>query len=416
MKLASKATLAIEGGKPVRKAPLGVMHPGATFYDKEEISAVTEVLKLKSPYRFYGPEFLNVTGRFEKEFAKYLGIRHALAVSSGTAALHTALRAMGIGPGDEVVLPAYGWVSCPSAIVAAGATPVLANVDRSLTLDPEDVRSRITPRTKAIMAVHIRGSPADLDSLASIAKEKGIQLLEDVAQCGGGSFHGKKLGTIGDIATFSFQLNKMITAGEGGMIVSNDDEMYQRAVMFHDCGTPYRGLSEGDIGLRVKPFPGVNYRANEIGSAVLRVQLTKLDKIVAKTRENKGKVLKRISGLPGIRIREDKDPSGEIGVAVVFFVETPEKARKFRDALVAENIRRASGSYPGVVYDKGRDDGHVFPHWRHLVHLEKGDWKKYESSLEIMSRAVHLDISPLDSMEDLEDISEGIKKVAEAIL
>ena len=411
----AKQQLALRGGKPVRRTPLSVVHPGATFYDRKEIVAVDEVLKQKSPYRFYGPKFLNITGKFEKELSRYVGTKKALAVSSGTAALHTALVALGAGPGTEVILPAYGWVSCPSAIVAAGATPVLANVNESLTMDPEDLRKRITPRTKAIMAIHIRGSVCDLDPLFAVAREAGVPLLEDVAQCGGGSYHGRKLGSIGDIGTFSFQLNKMITAGEGGAVVTNNDELWQRAVMFHDCGTPYRGLEEKDLNFTVKPFPGVNYRMTEVASAILRVQLKKMDSIVAKTRKNKARVVKGISKLSGIRLRKENDPEGEVGVALVMFVETPEKARLFRDALLAENIKRPSGAYPGVVYVPGKDDGHVFPHWGHLLSLE-GTGTEYKRSLDLMARAVHLDISPLDTNEDLDDIVEGITKVARAVL
>ncbi len=411
-----KSSLALYGGKPVRKEPLSVMHPGATYYDNEETKAVTEVLRYKSPYRFYGPKFLGITAKFEKEFASYIGTKHALAVSSGTAALHTALVALGVGPGTEVILPTYGWVSCPAAIVAAGGTPVLANVDDSLTMDPTDVKKRITSRTKAIMAVHIRGSVCDLDVLTKVARESGVPLLEDAAQCGGGSYHGKKVGSIGDIATFSFQLNKMITAGEGGAIVTNDAVYFQRALMFHDAGTPYRGLSEKGLKLKVRPFPGVNYRANELASAILRVQLRKMDSIVAKTRKNKQRVVKGISKVKGINLRRENDPAGEVGVALIFFVETPEKAKLFRDALMAENVRRPSGAYPGLVYEPGKDDGHVFLHWGHLIGGLEVMAPEYKKSLELMGRAVHLDISPMDSNEDLEDIAGGITKVAEAIL
>lgn len=411
-----KSSLALYGGRPVRTQPLSVMHPGATYYDNEEIKAVTEVLRYKSPYRFYGPRFLGITAKFEREFASYVGTRYALAVSSGTAALHTALISLGVGPGTEVILPTYGWVSCPAAIVAAGGTPVLANVDESLTLDSADVKKRMTSRTKAIMAVHIRGSVCDLDGLSRVAKESGVALLEDAAQCGGGSYHGRKLGSIGDVATFSFQLNKMITAGEGGAITTDDEGFYQRALMFHDAGTPYRGLSEEGLKLKVRPFPGVNYRANELASAILRVQLRKMNSIVAKTRKNKRRVVKGISKVKGIKLRRENDPAGEVGVALIFFVETPEKARLFRDALMVENVRRPSGAYPGLVYEPGKNDGHVYTHWGHLIGGLEEVAPVYKKSLDLMGRAVHLDISPMDSNEDLDDITTGITKVAEALL
>ncbi len=392
------------------------MHPGATFFDNAEVNAVLEVLKAQSPYRFYGPNFLNITGKFEVEFKRYVGTTYALAVTSGTAALHTALRGLGIGPGDEVIIPTYSWVACPSAVVATGATPVLANVDESLTLDPDDVERRITNRTKAIMAVHIRGVPCDLDQIAKIAKRYQVDLLEDVAQCGGGSYHGKKLGSIGDIGTFSFQLNKMISAGEGGAVVTNDQTTYERCLMFHDTGTPYRGLEEKELRYSIRPFPGLNYRANEISSAILRVQLTKMDTIIRKIRETKSKIKSGISDIPGLKFRKIPDPEGEVAVGLVFFTESKEKATLFKDALMAENIRTPSGSYPGVVYEPGRNDGHVFMHWGHLLPGIERVSAQYQQTLDLLSRAVHIDISPLDGEQEIRDIIEGIRKVSTAIL
>jgi 8-amino-3,8-dideoxy-alpha-D-manno-octulosonate transaminase len=415
--MVSKNSLALHGGKPVRDSPLPVMHPGATYFDDEEVNAVLQVLRAQSPYRFYGPHFLNITGKFEDEFRKYVGVKYALAVSSGTAALHTALVGLGVGKGDEVILPTYGWISCPSAIVAAQGTPVLANIDNSLTLDPKDVEKRITKRTKVIMAVHIRGTPCDLDPLKKIAKKHDVLLLEDVAQCGGGSYHGRKLGSIGDAGSFSFQLNKMISAGEGGATVTNDHEIYERMLMFHDVGTPFRGGDEKDFKLEIEPFPGVNYRQNEMSSAVLRAQLKKMDKILAKIRSNKAKIKEGISGISGIEFRRQPDPEGEIGVGLVFFVETPKKAILFRDALIAENIITPSGSYPGVMYDPKRNDGHVFMAWGHLVpRVKKLAKKKLKPSLDLLSRAVHIDVSPLDTDQDLNDIIEAVKKVASVVL
>ncbi|HZW55368.1 MAG TPA: DegT/DnrJ/EryC1/StrS family aminotransferase [Nitrososphaerales archaeon] len=408
--------MALYGGKPVREKPLPVMHPGATFFDNAEVNAVLEVLKAQSPYRFYGPNFLNITGKFEVEFKRYVGTTYALAVTSGTAALHTALRGLGIGPGDEVIIPTYSWVACPSAVVATGATPVLANVDESLTLDPDDVERRITNRTKAIMAVHIRGVPCDLDQIAKIAKRYQVDLLEDVAQCGGGSYHGKKLGSIGDIGTFSFQLNKMISAGEGGAVVTNDQTTYERCLMFHDTGTPYRGLEEKELRYSIRPFPGLNYRANEISSAILRVQLTKMDTIIRKIRETKSKIKSGISDIPGLKFRKIPDPEGEVAVGLVFFTESKEKATLFKDALMAENIRTPSGSYPGVVYEPGRNDGHVFMHWGHLLPGIERVSAQYQQTLDLLSRAVHIDISPLDGEQEISDIIEGIRKVSTAIL
>jgi 8-amino-3,8-dideoxy-alpha-D-manno-octulosonate transaminase len=414
--LVSRNSLALYGGKPVRDKPLPVMHPGATYFDDGEINSVLQVLKAQSPYRFYGPNFLNITGKFEDEFRHYVGTSYALAVTSGTAALHTGLVGLGVGPDDEVIIPTYAWVACPSAVVACGATPVLSNVDESLTLDPDDVERRVTNKTKAIMAVHIRGVPCDLDHLSKIAERFQIHLFEDVAQCGGGSYRGKKLGSIGEVSSFSFQLNKMISAGEGGAVATNDQSIYERALMFHDTGTPYRGLEEKELRFSIKPFPGLNYRANEISSAILRVQLSKMDLIIKKIRETKAKIKKGISDISGIKFRKLPDPDGEVGVGLVFFTESREKAVQFKDALLAENIRTPSGSYPGVVYEPGRQDGHVFMHWAHLLPGIERVSSQYSQTLDLLSRAVHIDISPLDGEQEVNDIIEGIRKVSDVVL
>jgi dTDP-4-amino-4,6-dideoxygalactose transaminase len=407
--------LAINGGKPVRKGPLPIMHPGAGFLGKEEIDAVTRVLKAQSMYRFYGPKFLNVTGQFEEDLVKYFGREYALAVTSGTAALHTALVGMGLGRGDEVIIPTYAWVACPDAVVAAGATPVLADVDDSLTLDPADVERRITNRTKAIMAVHIRGTPCDVNALLKVAKGYGVDLLEDVAQAAGATYRGKKLGSYGRVATYSFQLNKMISAGEGGAILTDDELVYQRSVMFHDVGTPFRAWEDKSLKFDFSPFPGVNYRMNEVSAAILKEQLKKVPWIIKKIKNNKSKIKKGISDIGGIKFRRLNDP-GESGVSLVFFTEKPEQALLFKKALRAENIWTTSGSYPAVVYDPNVNDGHVFMHWGHIFNGIDRVKKRYKSSLDLLSRAVHLDISPLLSDEDADDIITAVHKVADGIL
>jgi 8-amino-3,8-dideoxy-alpha-D-manno-octulosonate transaminase len=392
------------------------MHPGAGYIGKEEIDAVTQVLKAKSLYRFYGPQFLNITGQFEDELRSYFGRKYALAVSSGTAALHTALIGLGIGEGDEVIIPTYAWVSCPNAVVAARATPVLANVDDSLTIDPADVEKRITSRTKAIMAVHIRGTPCNLDALSKLAKDYNITLLEDVAQAFGGSYHGKKLGTFGKVASLSFQLNKMISAGEGGAVLTDDKLVYDRSVMFHDVGTPFRSWEDKSLKFDAEPFPGVNYRMNEISAAILREQLKKVDWIIKEIRHNKARIKEGISDIDGITFRRLNDPAGECGISLVFFTKTPAQAIKFKKALRAENIWTHSGSYPAVVYDPTSNDGHVFMHWTHVFKGIDRLRKQYGQSIDLLSRAVHLDISPLLDDKDMDDIIDAVHKVAADVL
>ncbi|MDA4136994.1 MAG: DegT/DnrJ/EryC1/StrS family aminotransferase [Thaumarchaeota archaeon] len=414
--MAKKSSLAVVGGVPVRDGPLPIMHPGAGYIGEEEIEAVTKVLRAKSMYRFYGPNFLNVTGEFERDLRNYFGKKYALGVTSGTAALHTAMIGLGIGQGDEVIIPTYAWVSCPDAVVAARATPVLADVDDSLTLDPTDVERKITNRTKAIMAVHIRGTPCNLDALSKLADDYGIPLLEDVAQAAGASYHGKKLGTFGKVASYSFQLNKMISAGEGGAILTDDKMVYDRSVMFHDVGTPYRSWEDKSLKFEAEPFPGVNYRMNEISAAILKEQLKKIDWIIKDIKKNKAKIKKGISNIDGITFRRLNDPAGEAGISLVFFTKKPEQAIAFKKGLRAENIWTTSGSYPAVVYDPSTNDGHVFMHWGHVFKGIQRVSKRYKQSLDLLGRAVHLDISPLLSDEDSDDIVEAVHKVAEAVL
>jgi 8-amino-3,8-dideoxy-alpha-D-manno-octulosonate transaminase len=392
------------------------MHPGAGYIGKEEIEAVTKVLESKSMYRFYGPNFKNVTGQFEQDLRNYFGRMFALSVTSGTAALHTAMIGLGIGEGDEVIIPTYAWVACPDAVVAARATPVLADVDDSLTLDPADVERRITNRTKAIMAVHIRGTPANVAALKKLADKYGIALLEDVAQAAGASFHGKKLGTFGKVASYSFQLNKMISAGEGGAILTDDKMVYDRCVMFHDVGTPYRSWEDKSLKFEAAPFPGVNYRMNEITAAILKEQLKKIDWIIKDIKKNKARIKKGISDIPDITFRRLNDAAGEAGISLVFFTPTPKQALAFKKGLRAENIWTTSGSYPAVVYDPSTNDGHVFMHWGHIFDGIQRVSSRYQQSLDLLSRAVHLDISPLLSDKDCQDIIDAVHKVGKAVL
>ncbi len=400
----------------MRKSPLPVMHPGGSAIGEEEIRAVEAVMRSQSLYRFYGPQFRDVTGAFESDVARYTGRKYALGLTSGTAALHTAMVGLGVGKGDEVILPTYAWVACPDAVVAAGGTPVLADVDDTLTIDPKDVERRLTKRTKAIMAVHARGVPCNLSALRRIAKENALFLIEDVAQAAGGSYRGKKLGSYGDVGIFSFQLNKMITAGEGGALVTAERTTYERCVMFHDIGTPYRQFSGRGFKFLIEPFPGVNYRMNEVTAAILREQLKKMDGVVKRVRERNARVERGISGLTGIRFRRSNDKDGETGISLVFFVENQSKARFFKDALIAENIRTTSGGYPTVVYDPRVVDGHTFMHWGHIIKDTKGMIREHGSSLKLMSRAVHLDISPLLTDDDEEDVVMAVRKVGAAVL
>ncbi len=412
--------LALYGGRPVRDKPLPPMFPGATFIDDEEVNEVLEVLKAQSLFRYYGPRFLGKTEKFEKAFAEYVGVKHALAVSSGTGALCTALAAVDVGPGDEVVIPGFSWIMDAMAVLFLRGIPIIAEIDETLSLDPEDFERKISDKTKAVIAVHMRGFQCDMDRIRKIAVEHGVRVVEDVAQACGGSYKDRKLGSIGDAAAFSFQLNKVITAGEGGAVTTNDEDVYVKAAVFHDA--PFYSRFKGE------PSPGLNFRLNEVSAAILLAQLCKIDSIITRMRKRKANIVKAISELDGIDVHKPIDPEGDVAVAVVVFLESFEKAELFARALNAENINAWH------FFNPGRRDLHVYYHWDAVLNKVSfaskgcpytcpiyGKTVEYSremcpKTLKILGRAVNIDVSPLLTDEDEATIIEGVEKVAKAIL
>jgi 8-amino-3,8-dideoxy-alpha-D-manno-octulosonate transaminase len=309
---------------------------GPQFFDEREEKALLEVLESRSPFRYWGQGKPTKVLRFEEKFAEYMGARFALGVTSGTAALDCAVSGLGIGPGDEVIVPAYTWWSDYTCVVNAGALPVFADIDRTLNIDPEDFERKITPRTKAVIAVHLLGTPCDMDPIMQIAGKRGVAVLEDCAQCVGGSYHGRKLGSIGNVGIYSFQVNKTMTSGEGGAVVTSDPVIYERAARFHDMGTIRQLFLDRSGPSRVETFAGENFRMSEFTGAVLGAQLSKLDSMLAQLRGNANVIYKGIEKIPGIRLRHRPDPGGDIGYAVYF--EMQDKAA--RDRCIRELRRR----------------------------------------------------------------------------
>jgi len=234
--------LAVDGGTPVRSSGLGSGPYGTMFYDEVEEQELLDVLRSRSPFRSPGGK----VAQFETEYAAHLGAKYAIGVTSGTTALYAAMAALEVGPGDEVILPAWNWYADYDVIVLSGALPVFAEIDDSFDIDPNDIERHITPRTKAIIAAHLEGCPCDMDSILKIARKHKLRVLEDCAQCAGGKYKGKYVGTIGDIGINSFQLSKTITSGEGGAVTTNDPVLYERAFRFHDVGTIDRTFNEID--------------------------------------------------------------------------------------------------------------------------------------------------------------------------
>jgi dTDP-4-amino-4,6-dideoxygalactose transaminase len=307
--------------------------PGMELIGEEEKQELLEVLEAGYLFRYGRPEnpaFKAKVYTLEQEIAKMAGVRYAVAVNSGTSALQVALGGLGVGPGDEVIVPGYTFIASMSSVIYSRAIPILAEVDRTLNLDPADVQAKITPRTKAILAVHMLGNPARLDELKAIAEERGLLLIEDCAQAFGARYKGKTVGSIGQAGTYSFNIFKTITAGDGGMVVTDDEAAYRRFFGYHDQGhSPLRTGVE--VGLR--PFVGLDFRMTELSAAVLLAQLRKLDRLLAILHANKQRFKEAIAGLPGLEFREITDPAGECATLLTVFLPTEAAARRVAKAL-----------------------------------------------------------------------------------
>lgn len=413
-----------------RKQPLPFEFPGANWYGREEEEAALRVIRAKSPFRYYGPDCLHEVDRFEEEFAHAVDVRHAVAVNSGTQSLAIAMSALGVGPGTEVIVPAYMWIAIIASAVRLGAIPVLAEIDDSFTLDPDDLKKRITPRTKLIVAVHMSGAPADMRRILQVAGKRRIPVLEDCAQANGASFKGRKVGSMGAMGIFSFQLNKNMTTGEGGMVVSNSTHLIRRASAIHDLGYPRIG---GRLVMKDGPYAlwGFGGRLNEIAGAIGRVQLRKLPSVVASMRKAKAKIKKRVSGIPGLEFRRLSDERGDSGAFLILMLPNAAVARKFAAALNAENIR--AGLSPTMrVSDFGM---HVYSNIHSLVKKHSNDGKGFPWTLEankrsvydyckgamprsdaLMERSIIMPVPSVMTRRDVQDVVRGIRKVAAEVL
>jgi 8-amino-3,8-dideoxy-alpha-D-manno-octulosonate transaminase len=357
----TKAVLAIDGGEPARTRPEPPMFPGALEIGDAEIDAAVAVVRSKRLVRFYGPDDTvseSTVDLFEQRFAQRMQVEFALGVSSGTGALITGLAALGIGPGDEVIVPAYTFVASPSAVLAVGAIPVIVEVDESLTLDPDAVAANVNEHTRAIMPVHMRGAPAKLDALTEIAAEHRVALIEDCAQACGASFQGRPVGGFGQVGCFSLQAHKVITTGEGGVLVSNDPELMFRAKCFHDSASEWRGAAWQDPDPAVRAtfqgFPGMNFRMGEIAGAIGTVQLGRLDGLLKRMRAYKRRLDAVLDGYASIRRREANDDAGDAGLAAIFYVDSPELAGRVAEALGVEGVGAR------VLHVDGEHDWHVY--------------------------------------------------------
>lgn len=417
--------LAVHGGSPVRTDPLLPGYPGGLLIGDEEKAAVMEVLESQSLFRHYGPRPLHKVTQFERAFAQAMGVRHAVAVTSGTAALMTALAALGIGPGDEVIVPTYTWVATINAIVVMGAVPVFVDIDDTLTMDPTKIDAAVTPRTRVLLPVHMRGCGADMAPLLDAARRHRVLVLEDAAQAVGGRYRGRRLGTLGDMGAYSLQYHKVITTGEGGMVVTNDPALWERAVRYHDQGSMRMEELDETIPTGNPLMIGVNFRMSEITGALGLVQLGRMQWIIDRMRAHKAAILDGMAGIRGLTMRRVPDRDGDTGATVIFFAPSADVAKRFSAALAAEGVRNMvtwdSGQHVYYHFDQiierrlfaGRHCSWECPHYTGHARLEKG---MFPQSDDLLRRAIHIDLHPLLTERDESDIARATRKVATALL
>jgi dTDP-4-amino-4,6-dideoxygalactose transaminase len=393
--------LAIDGGQPVRNRPFAPW----PHFELEEVEAAAAVLRSGKVNYWTGQE-----GRqFEKEYAAFTGCKYAVAVANGTVALELALYALGIGSGDEVIVPSRTFIASASCAAMRGAVPVCVDVDRtSQVLTPETILPAITPRTKAIIAVHLAGWPCDVDAIREVTGPRGIKVIEDCAQAHGATYEGRPVGSLGDIAAFSFCQDKILTTGgEGGMITTNDEEAWSRAWSFKDHGKSYDTVynREHTPGFRwLHESFGTNWRLTEMQSALGRVLLRKLPEMARKRRALAGILTRGFSHIPILRVTP---PPPEIGHAYYkyYVFLRPERLRggwnrdRFMAAINAEGVPCYSGSCSEIYREKAFTRA-LRPQGRLRVAAELA-----ETSLMFL-------VHPTLSAEDMEDTCRAVENAA----
>jgi len=356
----------------------------------------------------------------EEAICNRFGSQYAQLVSSGTAALTTAMAALGIGAGDEVIMPAFTFVASFEAVLSVGAIPVLVDVDETLTLNPDAVRAAITSKTKCVMPVHMCGSMADMDALQAICKEHQLFLLEDACQSIGATYKGKSLGTIGDAGTFSFDYVKTMTCGEGGVIMTNNKEVYEKCDHFSDHGHDHKGV---DRGADLHPFLGYNYRISELHAAVGLAQIKRVDEFLAIQKKNHTVLKNILSNVPQVSFRQIPDPAGDSCTFLSWFLPTEELTR----AVIAE--MKAQGIAAGNFYWFD-NNWHYIRKWDHLKNatalyplydaqreaLQKLATQSFAASDAVLGRCVSTSISLLWTEEQVREKGEKMMAAIQKVL
>ena len=383
---------------------------------QEEIDAIAEVLRSGALFRYgVGGE----CDRFEARYARYLGSKHFALAASGSNALAAAMIGVGLGPGDEIIIPAHTYMATATSVLAVGAIPVIVDIDETVTLDPDAFEAAIGPRTRAVVAVHMWGAACDMGAIMEIAARHKLIVIEDACQGVGGAYEGRKFGTIGHIGAFSFNYYKNMTSGEGGGVSVNDDAVAERVRCAIDpCHFYWHGRNDA-----VQPFAGNGARASELMGAMLNVQLDRLDGMIAAMREEKKAILSGVAPLDnlGLRPAPMNSPDHDCSTQVMFTLPS---------AAAADHFVKI---FPAVI--AGRTGRHTYTEWDQVLmgagaaHPQMNPYampanaecrRTYSKdmcarSLDILNRTVMVPTNPRHSRQDIEDIIHNIGAAARIV-
>ncbi len=396
--------------------------PGFEVFGEEEKKQVLDVFDTGVLFRY---EFdqqrqgIYKVREFEQAFAAYTGTAHAQAVTSGTAALKVALSALGVGEGDEVITQGFTFVATWEAILDVGAIPVFTEVDMTLNMDPDDLEKKITGKTKAIIPVHMLGAQADIEKIMIIANKHSLPVIEDTAQAAGGRIRGRHLGSFGSIGTFSFDSVKTMTTGEGGMCITNSEELWRNMSEYHDHGHDHV-VNPGGRGGEGRRFIGFNYRMMEIQGAMGLAQLAKLDEMIVSQKKNKQRLQEAVCKIPGLELRKIIDEDGDSATFFAFMLENKERAAAVNQVL------KDNGA--GAI-NFGENSWHFYPAWEHLISgktLARGGWPfsaggtrrfiydadALPASAELMNRTLVYPVAIKMEEEQFSTVLNAFKKVA----
>ncbi len=445
MTVAQREMLAIEGGAKAFERMTGKVRPKVGMEEFMSIAerfgfppaalerirgAVSEadLGEGTSLARYFGPPKTKGV-EYEALARQKFGVKHALSVSSGTGALHAAMVAVGVGPGTEVICPAVGFLATSVAVALAGGVPIFCDVDESLQMDPTKVEAHITPRTVAVVPTHHWGWVCDLNPILAIAKKHKLKVIEDCAQSPGAKYKGRPVGTIGDIGCFSISAYKIIGGGEGGLVITNDQRLFDRICQVAECGGLWRPDRFAPPRYDGELFVGTNYRLSELEAAVDVVQLGKLDEVVARYQHVSRRIMGQLRHYQEVRPQKHNDRSGEIGYLLRFYPATLDLAETIAKALDAEGIpatcggrerkpdwHLASHMFPIILRTAATEGCSPFTDPRYLakggnVNYNKHAWPVAD---DLYERAVGISLNQWYSDEDCDNIARGINKVLSA--